>query len=187
MKNLKLAFLALLTAGTTGILAQERGNSFSPNYQGSYYLRTAFTGDELSLEGNDANSKTMNGAAFMSSQKGATGTMWQLVPDGEQKGWYRLKTKANGSNKCLESNSKESSVKGGASFMDDCKNVSGQLWRLDLVSNNNGDHLYRLRSMLHQDKSALEGNKPGGDKGGNSFMNNTQNVSGQMWRLVPVK
>ena len=90
-------------------------------------------------------------------------------------------------NKCLESNGKESNVKGGAAFMDDCKNVSGQLWRLDLVSSKNGDHLYRLRSMLHQNNQALEGNKQGGDKGGNSFMNDTQNVSGQMWRLVPVK
>ena len=98
-----------------------------------------------------------------------------------------MKTKSTGANKCLESNGKESNVKGGAAFMDDCKNASGQLWRLDLVSSNNGDHLYRLRSKLHQNNQALEGNKQGGDKGGNSFMNDTQNVSGQMWRLVPVK
>lgn len=187
MKKIKITFLAIILAGTTGISAQERGRSFSPNFKGHYYLRTAFTGDDLSLEANEAHSKTMNGAAFMSSQKGATGTMWQLIPDAGQRGWYRLKTRHTGENKCLESNGKESPVKNGAAFMDDCKNVSGQLWRLDLVSSNNGDHLYRLRSMLHQNNQALEGNKPGGDKGGNSFMNNTQNVSGQMWRLVPVE
>lgn len=183
--KLRTIFMFLVIVVSSQSFAQERGNSFSPNYKGYYYLRTAFTGDDLSLEANDATSKTMNGATFMSSQKGAAGTMWQLVANGD--GWYRLKTKSTGANKCLESNGKESNVKGGAAFMDDCKNASGQLWRLDLVSSNNGDHLYRLRSKLHQNNQALEGNKQGGDKGGNSFMNVTQNASGQMWRLVPVK
>ena len=86
----------LLIAVSSQSFAQERGNSFSPNYKGYYYLRTAFTGDDLSLEANEATSKTMNGAAFMSSQKGATGTMWQLVANGD--GWYRLKTKFTGAN-----------------------------------------------------------------------------------------
>lgn len=188
MKNLKKNIVLFLMIGfISQSYAQERGHSFSPNYKGWYYLRTQFTGDELSLESNDAASKTMNGAAFMSSQKGATGTMWRLVPDSQHKGWYRLKSNHMGEGKCLECNGKESDVKGGASFMDDCKNVSGQLWRLELVSSENGDHIYRLRTMLHGDAFSLEGNKPGGSKGGNSFMNDTQNVSGQFWRLVPVK
>lgn len=165
----------------------ERGNSFSPNYKGWYYLRTQLSGDALSLESNGATSKYMNGAAFMSSQKGATGTMWKFVPDTQHPGWYRLKSKDQGDNKCLESNGKESPVHGGASFMDDCKDVSGQLWVLELVTVKNGDHVYRLRSMLGDKKVSLEGNEPGGSKGGNAFMDNTQNVSGQMWRLVPVK
>ncbi len=187
MKKIKFTFLLLLIAGLAGVFAQERGHSFSPNYKGYYFLRTHFTGDDLSLESNGASSKMMNGASFMSSNNGATGTMWQFVPDENHKGWYRLKSKDQGNNKCLESNGKDSNVKGGASFMDDCKNVSGQLWRLELVSSNNGDHLYRLRSMLHENKFSLEGNTPDGIKGGNAFMNTTQNVSGQMWRLVPVK
>lgn len=187
MKKIKLTFLLLFTVGLTGVFAQERGHSFTPNYKGYYFLRTSFTGDDLSLESNGASSKTMNGGSFMSSQNGTSGTMWQLIPDEGNKGWYRLKSKDQGSNKCLEGNSMDSDIKGGAAFMDDCKNVSGQLWRLELVSSANGDHLYRLRNMNHNNKFSLEGNTPSGEKGGNAFMNTTQNVSGQMWRLVPVK
>lgn len=181
--------MLVLTVGLTSqSYAQERGNSFSPNYKGYFYLRTQLSGDDLSLESNSAGSKTMDGAAFMSSQKGATGTMWQLVQDPQNKGWYRLKSKHMGDNKCLEGNGKSSNVKGGGSFMDDCKNVSGQLWRLDLVSSTNGDHIYRLRTMGGANTVSLEGNKPEGtSNAGRAFMDDTQNVSGQMWRLVPVK
>ena len=168
--------------------AQERGNSFSPNYQGYYYLRTAFTNDALSLESNGAASNVMSGASFMSSQKGATGTMWKLVPDAKNKGWYRLKSKDQGDGKCLEANT-AGGEKDGRSFMDACQDVTGQLWRLDLVSANNGDHLYRLRTMLHGNNFSLEGNKPDNKAvySGNTFMDKTQNVSAQMWRLVLVK
>lgn len=185
--KLKNMFVFLMIAFTSQSFAQERGHSFTPNYKGWYYLRTQFTGDDLSLESNGAASKIMNGASFMSSQKGATGTMWQLVADTTNKGWYRLKSKDQGDGKCLEANGKDSPVHGGASFMDDCKNVSGQLWVLELVSSVNGDHIYRLRIMGGDKKVSLEANKPGGIKGGNAFMDTTQNVSGQMWRLVPVK
>ncbi len=187
MRTLKIFLLIAAVSTTLSLFAQERGNAFSPNYKGYYYLRTQFTGDDLSLESNGAASKTMNGGAFMSSQKGATGTMWQLVPDTQDKGWYRLKSKDAGDKKCLEGNAKNGSVKAGAAFMDDCKNATGQLWRLDLVSSKNGDHIYKLRSKFQGEKFSLEGNRPDGDKKGNTFTNNDQNVTGQMWRLVPVK
>lgn len=188
MKVVKLIVLVLLTAVISQLYAQERGRSFSPNFTGYYYLRTQFTGDDLSLECNGAESDFMNGAAFMSSDKGKSGQMWKLVPDPQNRGWYRLQTALHGNKKCLECNGKDSSVKGGASFMDNCQNVSGQLWRLELVSANNGDHIYRLRSMLHGSVYSLEGNKPDGKSNtGNTFMDKTQNVSGQMWRLVPVE
>ena len=188
MKKLKIVMLLLAVNIAFQTMAQERGRSFSPNYKGYFYLRTQFSGDELSLESNGAASQYKNGAAFMSSTKGASGTMWQLVPDQKNKGWYRLKSKDQGNNKCLEANGKDSDVKDGASYMNDCQDVSGQLWRLELVSSQKGDHIYRLRSMLHDQKFSLEGNKPDGElKSGNAFMNNTQNGSGQMWRLVPVE
>jgi len=167
--------------------AQDRGVSFSPNYKGYYYLRTQFTGDALSLESNGSKSDFLNGSSFMSSQKGATGTMWQLVPDAKNKGWYRLKSKDQGNDKCLEANTEDGSKKGGRSFMDNCKDVTGQLWRLDLVSSTNGNHIYRLRTMLHGDTYSLEGNKVENksEHSGNAFMDKTRNVTGQMWKLVP--
>ena len=175
------------------VTAQERGRSFSPNFKDYYYLRTEFTGDELSLESNGAKSTYMDGAAFMSSQKGASGTMWKFVADPQNPGWYKLKSKDQGDGKCLEANS-AGGVKGGRSFMNDCQNVTGQSWRLDLIRVNknstgkNEDHLYRLRSKLYGNTHALEGNKPSNTSvyKGNAFMDKTQNVTGQAWRLVPV-
>jgi len=190
MNKFKLfAFALTLTLGfVTQTYAQERGHSFSPAYSGYYYLRTVFTGDGLSLESNDPNSPYKNGASFMSPEKGVSGTMWQFVADPYNRGWYRLKSNFQGANKCLECNGVGSTVKGGASFMDNCQNVTGQLWRLELVAKNGDDHIYRLLSKLHGDKNSLEGNKPDSDyMGGSSFMDSKQNVSGQMWRLVPVK
>jgi hypothetical protein len=175
MKKIKLAALALLIAGTFGAFAQTKGVKFDPEYKGYYFLRTQFTGDELSLECNGAESTTMNGAAFMSSQKNGTGQQWQFVPDATRKGWYRLQTKLHGNKKCLESNAKNGQAKKGASFMDNCQNVSGQLWQLEDA----GNGYYRLRSMLHGKSHSLEGSK-----NANSFMDKTQNVSGQLWYLV---
>jgi len=182
MKKIKFALVALMTVTTFGAFAQTKGVKFDPNYKGYYYLRTMFTGEEVSLEGNSPESTTMNGAAFMSSQKGATGQQWQFVPVAGQNGWYRLQNRFLGDKKSLECNGKDSPVKGGASFMDNPQNVSGQFWKLEDA----GNGYYRLRSMLHGDKFSLEGNKVGGSKGGNSFMDNTQNVSGQFWYLVQV-
>lgn len=188
MKTLQAILIVMFLGLTLTSYAQERGHSFSPNYQGYYYLRTAFTGDQFSLESNDPTSSYMNGAVFMTDEQGVTGTMWKFVPDNQNKGWYRLKSAFQGDRKCLECNGSSSDVKNGAAFMDDCKNVSGQLWRLELVSSANGDHLYRLRSMLHGNDASLEGNRSNGDaEAGNSFMDATQDVSGQYWRLVPVK
>jgi hypothetical protein len=52
-----------------------------------------------------------------------------------------------------------------------------------------GDHLYRLRNMMQGNNASLEGNKPGEGAvySGNAFMDKTQDVSGQYWRLVPVE
>lgn len=188
MKNLKVIVLMVGITLSLQCFAQEKGASFSLQYKGYYYLRTQQHGDALSLESNGALSPTKDGAAFMSSQKNATGTMWQLVPDENNKGWYRLKSKAAGNKKCLEANSPvDGSAKGGSSFMDDCRNVTGQLWIIELVSDKNGDNVYRLRSKAHGNDRSLEGNKPDGSRTGITFMDVTQNVTGQMWRLVPVK
>ena len=188
MKVLKSILIVMFIGLALTSYAQDRGRSFSPNHQGYYYLRTAFTGDALSLESNDPTSSYMSGAAFMSPEQGVTGTMWYFVPDAKSRGWYRLKSSFQGDGKCLEGNSR-GGVKDGRAFMNDCQDVKGQLWRLDLVSSNNGDHLYRLRNMMQGNNASLEGNKPGEGAvySGNAFMDKTQDVSGQYWRLIPVE
>jgi len=46
-------------------------------------------------------------------------------------GYYKLQTKFLGNKKCLEGNRlAEDSTLGGAAFMDDCNNASGQIWKL---------------------------------------------------------
>ena len=168
--------------------AQKPGVAFTPGDQGYFYLRTVRHGDKLSLESNGALSPFKDGSAFMSAQKRASGTMWQFVPVEGHDGWYHMKTRGAGTGKCLEANNPVTgSAKGGSSFMDNCGNVTGQLWKLELVSSNNGDHIYRLRSYAHGNTRSLEGNKPDGSRTGITFMDTTQNVSGQMWRLVQVK
>lgn len=64
MKTLQAILIVMFLGLTLTSYAQERGHSFSPNYQGYYYLRTAFTGDQFSLESNDPTSSYMNGATF---------------------------------------------------------------------------------------------------------------------------
>lgn len=186
MNKVKFTVLAVLLVlvGMFSASAQTKGTKFDPTYTGYYLLRTQFTGDKLSLECNGAESPYKNGAAFMSSQGGATGQKWKFVPAPNYRGWYYLQTQLHGSGKSLECNGKESPVKGGASFMDNTKNVTGQLWKLEDA----GNGYYRLRSKLHGQIYSLEGNSPDSDyHGGNSFMDDTQNVSGQLWYLVPVK
>lgn len=181
MKKIKFSMLALLTAGTMGTFAQ-KGVKFDPNYKGYYMLKTQFRGDGEALESNGAESKTMNGSAFMSTQQGApTGQQWKFVPAGD--GWYRLQTRLHGDKKCFEGNAMNGSAKSGAAFMDNCQNVTGQLWKLEDA----GNGFYRLKTKFQGNEHSLEGNKVGGSRGGNAFMDKNQNVSGQLWYLVPVK
>ena len=64
--------------------------------------------------------------------------------------------------------------------MDNCQNVSGQLWKV--VDAGNG--YYRLKTMFRGDGECLEGNRADSDyHGGNAFMDKCQNVSGQLWKI----
>lgn len=189
MKNLKLILFMLGMAFSLQSYAQKPGVAFSPDDKGYFYLRTVRHGDKLSLESNGALSPFKDGSAFMSAQKRATGTMWQFVPVEGQDGWYHMKSKGAGTGKCLEANNPVTgSAKGGSSFMDNCSNVTGQLWQLELISDEDSDdNIYRIRSYAHGDVRSLEGNSPDGSRTGITFMDTTQDVSGQQWRLVRVK
>jgi len=182
MKFLKFAILALLSVGTLSSVAQTKGEKFDPNHNGYYLLKTKFTGDAQSLECNGAESPTMNGGAFMSSQNGASGQQWKFVADAKNPGYYRMQTKLHGAKKCLEGNGKDSPFKNGASFMDNCKDVSGQLWKVEDL----GNGYYRLRAMSQGNSTSLEA-KVEGTHGNNTFLDNTRNVTGQFWYFIKVK
>lgn len=59
MQTLQAILIVMFLGLTLTSYTQERGRSFSPNYQGYYYLRTVFTGDQFSLESNDPASSYM--------------------------------------------------------------------------------------------------------------------------------
>ncbi|WP_323771521.1 RICIN domain-containing protein [Antarctobacter sp.] len=173
MKKLFAAFLAVVVAGPA--VAQD--------FSGTYRLQTMFQAPENKcFEGNRYSpDSTLGGAAFMDTCQNVTGQMWKIQSQGN--GWYRLKTIFQGEGKCLEGNryAPESTL-GGAAFMDNCQNVSGQLWKIE----SQGDGWYRLKTQFQGEGKCLEGNRysPESTLGGAAFMDNCQNVSGQLWKFV---
>jgi hypothetical protein len=155
------------------------------NFPGTYRLQTMFQAPENKcFEGNRFNpSSTLGGAAFMDNCQNVTGQLWVVIPAGQ--GMYRLSTLFQmPEGKCLEGNRfNPNSTLQGAAFMDNCQNVSGQLWRIVP----NGDGWFRLKTLFQGDNKCLEGNRydPSSTLGGAAFMDNCQNVSGQLWKFVP--
>jgi hypothetical protein len=100
--------------------------------------------------------------------------------DPNYQGYYRLKTQFQGADHCLEGNQLKGDMN-GASFMDKCQNVSGQLWKFESA----GNGFYRMKTQFRGPKGeCLEGNRVKGfAKAGGAFMNKCQNVSGQLWKL----
>lgn len=99
-------------------------------------------------------------------------------------GYFRLTTMfREGNNECLEGNQVNGSAKDGAAFMDNCQNVSGQLWKA--IPQGNG--YFRLTTMFREgENECLEGNEVNGSaKNGASFMDSCQDVSGQYWTAIP--
>lgn len=99
--------------------------------------------------------------------------------DPDHQGYYRLKTQFQGADHCLEGNQLKGDMN-GASFMDKCQNVSGQLWKVVDA----GKGYFRLKTQFRGDGECLEGNRVNGfAKAGGAFMNKCQNVSGQLWKF----
>ncbi len=101
---------------------------------GYYQLTTLFVEDKgLVLEGNggvDSNN-TLGGAAFMSPQKDATGTMWKVLP--KSNGLFQLTTLfVEDKGLVLEGNGgvDSNNTLGGAAFMSPQTNASGTLWKI---------------------------------------------------------
>ncbi len=91
--------------------------------------------------------------------------------------WYQLKTQFTGPGQCLEGNQKGGSEKNGNAYMDQCQNVSGQIWKLERQPDGN----YRLKTEFRGNGECLEGNS--GGRG--AFMDKCQNVTGQLWKITP--
>ena len=156
------------------------------NLNGWFKLQTMFQAPEgKCFEGNRfAPDSTLGGAAFMDNCQNVSGQLWKFEDAGN--GYYRMKTMfQEPEGKCFESNKiGPGATLGGASFMDNCQNVSGQYWRI--IPADNG--YVRLTSMfLEGENKCLEGNRfdPASTLGGAAFMDTCQNVSGQLWKLIP--
>jgi len=111
----------------------EEDKANSPGY---YKLQTQFLEfQNKCLEGNVlAPNNTLAGAAFMDDCANVTGQYWKLIEfDSETiTGYFQLVTLLSESrSECLEGNSLgETSTLDGASFMADCTNFTGQIWKV---------------------------------------------------------
>ncbi|MEP1585473.1 MAG: RICIN domain-containing protein [Tateyamaria sp.] len=103
-------------------------------------------------------------------------------------GWFKLQTQFQApAGKCFEGNRYDhNSRQGGGAFMDDCQNVSGQLWKFEPA----GGGYYRMKTMFQESAGkCFEGNSrtSGATLAGAAFMDDCQNVSGQLWRIIPAQ
>ncbi|MEV8514660.1 RICIN domain-containing protein [Dactylosporangium sp. NPDC051484] len=151
---------------------------------GYYKLKTVFRGQDECLEGNriDGNS-TLAGAAFQDTCRDVDGQAWSFTKRSD--GYYTLRTKFLGQEKCLEGNQIAGSVLGGAAFLDTCREVTGQQWKLVKA----GDNLFRLQTKFREKEGeCLEGNRfaPASVLKGASFMDKCKNVTGQLWYFTPI-
>ena len=99
-----------------------------------FQLTTMFVEDKgLTLEGNGGygTQHTLDGAAFMSAQKGASGEMWKAIP--LDNGYFQLTTMfVEDKGLVLEGNGglNPDSTLGGAAFMSPQKDASGTMWKV---------------------------------------------------------
>ena len=120
----------------------------------------------------------MTGASLISIEEAAS----------NPNNYYRLQTLwLEGENKCFEGNRPDADrFLGGAAYMDECQDVTGQLWKITLADNG----YYRLQTMwLEDEDKCLESNQLDSSRflGGATYMDACQNVSGQHWQFVPAK
>ena len=102
---------------------------------GYYTLQTlAHEADGTCLEGNvRSDGSALGGAAFLDGCAAVTGQDWKFVDRGD--GTYRMQTQfLEADNLCFDGNIVDStSVLQGASYMNDCAEVPGQIWIIEPV------------------------------------------------------
>lgn len=157
-------------------------SGFTPKENTYYQLQTQLSQSlGQCFEGNFVDEASdLGGASLMTACADVTGQQWRFLPEAD--GFYKMQTRfLEGSNQCLESGKVDpGDFLGGASRMDDCSNVSGQLWTIiDLA-----DGTFQLQSLFRQaENECLEGNQVAETStlGGAAFMTRCENVTGQSW------
>lgn len=168
----------------------------TPDTNTYYFLQNmAGEGPNLCLEGQGGpapdSGAVLDGAAFMSNCQAVAGQQWRLVDAGN--GYYKLQNMiGEAQNLCLEGQGGAAPGSGavldGAAFMDACQDVTGQFWKLIDLANG----YYRLQNMAGEEPNlCLEGQggaAPGSGAvlDGAAFMDDCQDVTGQLWKLMPV-
>ncbi|MEM7571785.1 MAG: hypothetical protein AAF433_02740 [Bacteroidota bacterium] len=145
--------------------------------------------DNLFLEGNGGlgDQNTLDGAAFLSPQENASGTMWKAIP--LDNGYFQLTTLfMEDKGVVLEGNGGygDKNTLDGAAFLSPQTNASGTMWKkIDL-----GNGYFQLTTMFKEKEGlVLEGN--GGYSSENTldgaaFLSPQTNASGTMWKAIPV-
>jgi hypothetical protein len=155
----------------------------------SFKITTLFVEPKgLFLEGNGGFNpgNTLGGAAFMSPQVNASGTIWKMIP--LSNGFFHLTTSfVEDKGLVLEGNGgfDSNNTLGGAAFMSPQKDASGTMWKMIPFPNG----LFQLTTLFVEAKGlVLEGNggfDSNNTLGGSAFMSPQTNASGTMWRFVP--
>lgn len=155
-----------------------------------FFLTTKFVEDKnLHLEGNGGydSKNTLDGAAFMSSQQNATGTIWKMIE--LDNGYFQLTTDfVENKGLVLEGNGglDKKNTLGGAAFMSPQKDASGTMWK----KIDKGDGYFQLTTMFKEkDGLVLEGNGGYDAKntlGGAAFLSSQTNASGTYWKMIEV-
>jgi len=144
----------------------------------------------LFLEGNGGlnDKNTLDGAAFMSGQTNASGTIWKTIP--LNNGFFQLTTLfMEDKGVVLEGNGglSDKNTLDGAAFLSGQTDASGTMWKKIPLKNG----YFQLTTMFMQDKGVvLEGNGGLSDKntlGGAAFLSGQTNATGTMWKMIPVE
>jgi len=156
-----------------------------------FHLTTLFMESKgLVLEGNGGLSanNTLGGAAFLSPQRNASGTMWKKIP--LDNGFFQLTTLfTEKKGLVLEGNGglDKNNTLDGAAFMSGQRNASGTMWKKIPLDNGH----FQLTSMFMESKGVvLEGNGGFDAKntlGGAAFLSGQLNASGTMWKMIPIQ
>ena len=158
-------------------------------FPAQFQLTTMFVENRgLTLEGNGgfSPSNTLDGAAFMTEQKNASGTIFKAIP--LDNGYFHLTTLfVEDKGLVLEGNGgfDPKNTLGGAAFMSPQRDASGTMWKAIPLDNG----YFQLTTMFKEkDGLVLEGN--GGlskenTLDGAAFLSPQKNASGTMWKVIP--